>query len=107
MREKELCMLRQMLDTPDSKIEKLIETAPNKFIKFLCECLLNIVNGNVPVNKTKLVGYEKSFKTLLSNQTSFKLKRKLLVKETELMKIIGFSCYRYLTKDKCIRKNSF
>ena len=88
-----------MLDTLDSKTEKLIETAPNKFIKFFCECLLNIVNGNVPVNKTKLEGYEKSFKTLLSNQTSLKLKRKLLVKETELVRIVEFSCYRYLTKE--------
>ena len=59
-----------MLDTSDSKVGKIIKTAPNKFIKFLCECLLNIVNGNVPVNKTELEGYEKSFKTLLSNQIS-------------------------------------
>ena len=94
MREKELCMLRQMLDTSDSNKGKIIKTAPNKFIKFLCECLLNIVNGNVPVNKTKFEGYEKSFKTLLSNQTSLKLKRKLLAKETKLVRIVGFSCYR-------------
>ena len=88
-----------MLDTSDSKLGKIIKTAPNKFIKFLCECLLNIVNGNVPVNKTKLEGYEKSIKTLLSNQTSLKLKRKLLAKETELVRIVGFSCYGYLTKE--------
>ena len=82
MREKELCMLRRMLDTADSNIEKLIETAPNKFIKFLCECLLNIVNGNVPFNKIKIEEYEKSIKTLLTQQTSLKQKRKLLAKET-------------------------
>ena len=98
-REKELCMLRQMLDTSDSNIKKIMKTAPNNFIKFLCECLLNIVNGNVPVNKTKLECYENSFKTLLSDQTSLKQKRKLLAKETELVRIVGFSCYRYLTKE--------
>ena len=92
-------MLRQMLDTSDSNVGKIIKTAPNKFNKFLCECLLNIVNGNVPVNKTKLEGYEKSLKTLLTNQTSLKLKRKLLAKETELVRIVEFSCYRYLTKE--------
>ena len=69
MKEKELCMLRQMLDKSDSKTGKIIETAPNKFIEFLCDCLLNIVNGNVPVNKTKIKGYEKSIKRLLSNPT--------------------------------------
>ena len=87
-----------MLNKLDSKIEKLIETAPNKFIKFLCECLLNIINGNVPVNKIKIEGCKKSFKTQLSKQTSLKQKRKLLAKETELVRIVGFSCYRYLTK---------
>ena len=51
------------------------------------------------LKKTKLEGYEKSFKTLLSNQTSLKLKRKLLAKETELGRIFGFSRYRYLTKE--------
>ena len=80
-----------MLDTSDSNVGKIIKTAPNKFIKFLCKCLLNIVNGNVPVNKTKLEGYEKSFQTLLSNQTSFKLKRKLLAKET-----VGENCWIFL-----------
>ena len=71
-----------MLDTSDSRVGKIIKTAPNKFINFLCECLLNIVNGNVPVNKTKLEGYEESFKTLLSIQTSLKHKMKLLAIET-------------------------
>ena len=95
-----------MLDTSDSKIGKKIDSAPNKFIKFLCECLLNVVNRNVPVNKTILEGSEKSFKTLLSNQTSWKQKRKLLATEAELMRIFSFSYYRYLTNVPCIRKNS-
>ena len=88
-----------MLDTADSKVEKIMKTAPNKFIQFLSECLLNIVNGNVPVNKTKLECYEKSFKTLLSSQSSLKQKGKLLAKETGLVRIVGFSCYSYLTKE--------
>ena len=99
MREKELYMLRQMLGTSDSRVGKIIKTAPNKFIKFLCECLFNIVNGNVPVNKTKLEGYEKLFKTVLSNQTSLKQKRRLLANETVLVVIVGISRNRYLTKE--------
>ena len=84
-----------MLNTSDSRVGNIIKTTSNKFIKFLCECLLNIVNGNVPVNETKLEGYEKSFKRLLSNQTSLKQNRKLLAKETELVRTVGISCYRY------------
>ena len=48
--EKELCMLRRMLETSDIKSKELIKLAPTSFINFLCECLLNVVNGNVPVN---------------------------------------------------------
>ena len=41
-REKELCMLQQMLNTSDSKVGKIIETSRSKIIKF--EFLLNNVN---------------------------------------------------------------
>ena len=66
-----------MVETSDSKSGKIIETAPNKFVKFLWEYLLNIVNGHAPINKTKIKGYEKLVKTLLSKQKSSKQKRKL------------------------------
>ena len=98
MREKEVCMLGRLLDISDAKLKEKIERAPNKFIKFLCECLLNIVNGNVPIRKSVVEGYEKSFKKLLSRQTSLKEKRQLFARETDLVKIVGFACYRYLTK---------
>ena len=97
MREKELCMLWRMLHTWDSKLGKIIETTPNISLNF-SKCLLNILNGNFAVNKYELEVYKKSFKTLLSNQTSLKQKRKLLAEETELVRIVGFSCLRYFTK---------
>ena len=87
-------MLRGMLDTSDSKVGKIIDRAPKKLIKLLCDCLFNIVNGNVPVNKTKTEGYEKSFKTLICNQLRLREKNKLLAKEIEFVRIDGFSCYR-------------
>ena len=93
MREKEVCMLGRLLDIMDTKLKEKIERAPNKFIKFLCECLLNIVNGNVPIRKSVVEGYEKSFRKLLSRQT-----RQLFARETDLVKIVSFACYRYLTK---------
>ena len=98
MREKEVCMLGRLLDISDTKLKENIERAPNKFIKFLCECFLNIVNGNVPIRKSVVEGYEKSFRKLLSRQTSLKEKRQLFASEIDLVKIVGFACYRYLTK---------
>ena len=98
MREKEVCMLGRLLNVPDTKLKEKIERAPNIFIKFLCECLLNIVNGNVPIRKNFVRGYKKSFRKLLSRQTNLKEKRQLFARETDLVKIVGFACYRYLTK---------
>ena len=61
MKEKELCMLRRMLETSDKKSKELIKSAPNSFINFLCECLLNVVKGNNLVKKTLIQVQENSF----------------------------------------------
>ena len=45
-------MLKQMLELSDSFSRKLLKEAPNNFINFLCECLINVINGNVPVKQT-------------------------------------------------------
>ena len=42
-----------------------------KFIKSLCECFLNVVNGNVPTDKSLLENYETSFQYFLPKETSF------------------------------------
>ena len=96
MRQKELCMLKQMLELSESNFRKFVEEAPNSFINFLCECLLNVINGNVPVKKQLLKNQEDSFQQLLSKETSLKKKRFILAKKPELIKAIGFSCDLYL-----------
>ena len=63
-----------MLELSDSNIRKFLKEAPNSFINFLCECLLNVINGNVPVNKQLLTKQEDSFMQLLSKETSLKKK---------------------------------
>ena len=89
-------MLKQMLELSDSNIRKFLKEAPNSFINFLCECLLNVINGNVPVNKQLVTKQEDSFKQLLSKETSLKKKRFILARKSELIKAIGFLCYLYL-----------
>ena len=96
MREKELCMLKQMLELSESNFRKFVKEASNSFINFRCECLLNVINGNVPVKKQLLKNQEDSFQQLLSKETSLKKKRFILAKKPELIKSIGFSCYLYL-----------
>ena len=62
-------MLKLMLELPESIFRKIRKTAPNSFKTFLCECLLNVINGNVPVNKQLLKNQEKLFQQLLSKET--------------------------------------
>ena len=85
-----------MLELSDSNFRKFLKEAPNSFIKILCECLLNVINGNVPVNKHLLKNQEDSFQQLLSKETSLKKKRFILARKSELIKAIGLSCYLYL-----------
>ena len=96
MREKELCMLKQMLELSEINFREFLKEAPNSFINFLCECLLNVINGNVPDRKQLLKNQEDSFQQLLSKKTSLKKKRYILGRKSELIKAIGFSCYLYL-----------
>ena len=95
MREKELCMLKQMLELSDSNFRKFLKEAPKSFINFLCHFLLNVINGNVPVNKQLLRNQEDSFQQLLSKETSLRKKRFILTRKSELIKAIGFLCYLY------------
>ena len=63
-----------------------------KFIKFLCECFLNVINGNVPTDKSLLENYETSFRHFLSKETSLRKKRQLLVKNLHRLRSISFFC---------------
>ena len=72
--------------------KKPIKTASKIFIQSLCECFLNVVNGNVAINKTTNWNSQK----ILSKQTGLKKKRRILGTESELLKTVGLSCYFYL-----------
>ena len=93
-----------MLELSDSIFRKFLREAPNSFIIFLCECLLNVINGNVPVNKQLLKNQEDSFQQLLSKETSLKKKQFILTKKSQLVKAIAFSCYLYLKVNNACRR---
>ena len=78
--------------------KKFIKKSSNNFIKFLCECFLNVINGNVPTEKSLLENYETSFRHFLSKETSLSKKHQLLVKNLHLLRSRSLSCYLYLKK---------
>ena len=72
MRVIEVCLLGRLLDLSDRKLKEKIERALNHFIKFLCKCLLYIVNGNDPIRKNFVDCHKKLLRKLLSRQTFLK-----------------------------------
>ena len=60
---------------------KLIDKADNKLLKFICECALNIDEGNIPLTFKQyksLRKFKPHIKTLKSKKTSKKIKKKIL-----------------------------
>ena len=89
-------MLRQTLQVSDIDLKKLMKAASKKIVHFLYECFLNVVNGNVPISKTLIENQKTSFIKILSKKASLKEKKKIFVRELELLKTVAFSCYVYL-----------
>lgn len=50
--EQTLELLKLISKSKNSK--KIIQKAPNSVIKSLCECVLNVLHGNVPLTKKQL-----------------------------------------------------
>lgn len=68
-----------------SKTKKtILRKCPNSLIKAVCECVLNVLKGNVPLNKhqkRKITAYKKVVRTLGKKSVPLYKKRKLLVQK--------------------------
>ena len=67
-------MLRQILQSSDINSKKLIKTASKNFIKIISK-----------------KHSEKSFREILSKQTGLKEKKRILIRELELLKTVDLS----------------
>jgi len=74
---------RCLLSNCKNKLRKAIVSNSNREQIFsVCECVLNVSNGNVKLNKedfVKLKKYKKYFKRLLDKKRSLQEKKKLLI----------------------------
>ena len=101
MKEKRLRLLRSWQDQKNRKqMLKTLDSCDEQGIKFLCECALNIINGNIPFQVEKLIPFEKQLKHLCDETLSCAERRKLLtsVKGIKLLQLISRPCYCYLTE---------
>ena len=63
MKEKELCILKQRLNSHHCR--SILTGVDSNVIRFLCDCFVNVFLGHVPANKnfieSKKVPFEKIF----------------------------------------------
>ncbi len=77
---KTLRYLNKCQEKPERK--SVVSNANRELIQCICECVHNVVNGNIPISKPrveKLAGHKKKIAKLLSKQTGLKQKKKLLI----------------------------
>jgi len=70
--------------TKPSERRFIIESADNTLIRCICECILNILNGNVKLNKTNLANlkqYAQLLCQLVDKKTTIKAKKNLLIQK--------------------------
>ena len=59
MKEKELCILKQTLNSHHCR--SILTGADSNFIRFLCDCFVNVFLGHVPANKSFIEGKKLPF----------------------------------------------
>lgn len=66
--------------------KQLLRKSPNSLIKCVCECVLNLLKGNVPITrrqKNKLTPYKRTLRRLSDKKVPLFKKRTLLVQKGE------------------------
>ena len=86
-----------------SQLRSFIRKSSNtQVISVVCECLLNVVNGNVPVSFPNLNNFEETFKILINPKPSLEKKSVVILSKQGfylIRHILNF-CFKYLTAEK-------
>ena len=88
-----------MVELNPSQLRSFIRKTTNpQVISVICECLLNVVNGNVSVNIPNIENFEVAYKLLISRKTKLERKRAIILTKQgfNLIRLILYFCYRYL-----------
>lgn len=63
---------------------KILKNCSNCMIKTICECVLNLLKGNLPISKrakTQLTPFKKTLRTLAQKRVPLYRKRRLLIQK--------------------------
>ena len=78
--KKHIPVLKVLHKAKDKERKRIINSGNKELVLCLCECIVNILNGNVPTTseqKKKLRRYAKNLNALKSQRTSLKKKKQL------------------------------
>ena len=100
MNEKKIYILRALSKSSEKQVRNTIAGADKKLLELLCECVLNILNGNIKIDKKAVEPFEREMRLLRLKSTSESVRRKTLSSKRglQLVKTIAKPSYLYLKK---------
>lgn len=98
MREKGVLILKETLQLSRKEQKKRIDFCSDDFIIFLCECVLNVLQGTVPIKVETIRKYQPEFEYILRNRKNISNIRKVFTtpKGLDIVRLIGEPCIKYL-----------
>lgn len=81
---KNLSNLRKIFKSKPEKRNQYLKEADSELVKCLCECAINVLNSNVPINQrqTTVLGKHKNLLRLLANRkVSLKSKKSKILRQ--------------------------
>ena len=100
-------MLKQMLQLPTQEQKQYMDSKDNRFILFLCECVLNVMEGIVHVSGAQLEQYEQQLRELCKRNTSYVKRRKILKSANEVTQNYWQSMHKLFEPISWPRKSLF
>ena len=100
MKEKNVSILRHLVQLTPDQLRRLIRKTSNREIKTLiCECLVNVVNRKVSVKVANIEQFETAYNHLITPKISVVKKRVIILSKEgfHLMRQKLYFCYKYLT----------
>ena len=84
MSEKNVHTLSLLEKLTSIQQQKFLRHCDKEFLRFCCECAINVVNGTVGINVDELKQYEIQLRLLCKRSTSNKKRRKILMSPKSL-----------------------
>ena len=81
--EEQAALLRVILNAKPELRNAMLKNADKKLVRTICECVLNVINGNVKVddkNKKKLAKHKCLLRKVVKRTGCWKKKRKIIQK---------------------------